>query len=100
MKRIDSLTAEQIAKMAEWRDKWIDIGLSTEPANRPEAEKGVILAYAARSLATTHSLIINEADSVEMYEKDEQVFVRILGAEFGIRIATEVNDWGTAPVRD
>lgn len=65
-----------------------------------------------------HSLVMDEADSVEMYEKDGQTFVRVLGdgvpvqhqehkphacpadTEYGIRIATEVNDWGTAPVRD
>ena len=65
-----------------------------------------------------HSLVCDEADAVEMYEKDGQIFVRIAGegasvqhqehkpslcpkdTEWGIRIATEVNDWGRAPVRD
>ena len=65
-----------------------------------------------------HSLTTDEADCVEMYEKDGETFVRVLGdgiplhhqehkphicpanTEYGIRIATEVNDWGTAPVRD
>jgi len=60
----------------------------------------------------------DEAELVEMYEKDGETFVRVLGdgipvqhqehkphacpegAEFGIRVATEVNDWGKAPVRD
>jgi hypothetical protein len=64
-----------------------------------------------------HSLVADEADAVEMYEKDGEIFVRVIGevpvqhqehkphtcpagAEFGIRIATEVNDWGRAPVKD
>jgi len=67
--------------------------------------------------ATGHHHSVADAECVEMYEKDGQTFVRALsdvplqhqehkpaiipaGAEFGIRIATEVNDWGTAPVRD
>lgn len=28
MKKIEKLTPEQEAKMAEWRDKWIKIGLN------------------------------------------------------------------------
>lgn len=65
-----------------------------------------------------HSLAVLDAEAdVEMYEKDGEIFVRALsevplqhqehkpaivpaGAEFGIRIATEVNDWGRAPVQD
>ena len=65
-----------------------------------------------------HSLATADADCVEMYEKDGETFVRVMGddvpvqhqehkphacpanTEYGIRIATEVTDWGTAPVRD
>jgi hypothetical protein len=65
-----------------------------------------------------HSLVCEEVDAVEMYEKDGETYVRIVGdgaavqhqehkpstvpasTEWGIRIATEVNDWGRAPVRD
>ena len=31
--RIDGLTPEQHAKMPAWAQKWIAIGLSTEPAD-------------------------------------------------------------------
>ena len=48
--KIETLNPEQQAKLAEWRDKWTAIGLSTEPANRPEAERAVIMAYAAAKL--------------------------------------------------
>ena len=42
---ITKLTPEQQAQLEVYAKKWRDIGLSTEPANRPEAEKGVTLAY-------------------------------------------------------
>ena len=42
---IESLTKEQEEKMAEYRDKWIKIGLSTEPADKKEAEEGIRVAY-------------------------------------------------------
>ena len=38
VKRVDSLTPEQEARMPEWRDKWIEIGLRTGPADRPAFE--------------------------------------------------------------
>jgi hypothetical protein len=42
---IDKLTPEQEAKLPEYRDKWISIGLSTEPADRPRAEAAVKELY-------------------------------------------------------
>lgn len=65
-----------------------------------------------------HSIVADDPCAIEMYE-DEQgnIFVHqveqaplthqehkphsvVERTEWGIRIATEVNDWGTAPVRD
>jgi len=42
---IEKLTAEQEAKLPEYRDKWIKIGLSTERCDRQEAEKWVKKVY-------------------------------------------------------
>jgi hypothetical protein len=42
---IDKLTPEQEAKMAEWADRWIEIGLSTAPADRPQFEAAVAECY-------------------------------------------------------
>ena len=42
---IDTLTVEQEAMLAQVRDEWTAVGLSTEPANRPAAEEGVRQAY-------------------------------------------------------
>jgi len=49
-KRIDKLTPEQAARMPEWRDKWIAIGLRTGPADRPAFEKHVRACYRAAKL--------------------------------------------------
>ncbi len=45
MSKIESLTAAQIARFPEFVKKWTEIGLSTQPANRKEAEDGVCEAY-------------------------------------------------------
>ena len=45
MLQIDSLTDEQIASMAEIRDKWIKIGLCTDKADRPRAEAAIYEMY-------------------------------------------------------
>ena len=42
---IDTLTVEQEAMLAQVRDEWLAVGLSTEPASRPAAEEGVRQAY-------------------------------------------------------
>jgi len=42
---ITELTETQKSKLPEYVDKWVKIGLNTEPANRVEAEKGIELAY-------------------------------------------------------
>src|SRR3990167_6064314 len=45
MSKIEELTQEQKELLSVYRDKWLAIGLSTDPANRAEAERGVWLAY-------------------------------------------------------
>jgi hypothetical protein len=42
---IESLTKEQEARFQEFVDKWTKIGLCTDPADRKEAEAGLIEAY-------------------------------------------------------
>lgn len=44
-KKITSLTPEQIAQIPGWADKWIKIGLSTEPADFDRAEAAVLKCY-------------------------------------------------------
>jgi hypothetical protein len=45
MSRIETLTPGQIARFDEFRDRWIRIGLCTEPANRPRAEAAIREMY-------------------------------------------------------
>src|SRR5262249_33217111 len=45
MKRLYSLTDAQRPKLSEWAQKWIAIGLSTEPADRPTFERAVRTLY-------------------------------------------------------
>ena len=45
MKKITSLTPCQSAQMPGWAAKWIEIGLSTEPANFELAEDAALRAY-------------------------------------------------------
>lgn len=50
VKRIKQLTAEQEALLAVYRDRWLAIGLSTEPGDRAAAEAAVRDAYAVADL--------------------------------------------------
>lgn len=44
-KKITKLTKEQAKRLIEFRDKWIQIGLSTEPAKREKAEAAIREMY-------------------------------------------------------
>jgi phage baseplate assembly protein W len=50
-KRVDKLTEKERAQMAGWAEKWIAIGLSTEPADRPLFDAGVRACYRHSGLA-------------------------------------------------
>ena len=50
VKSIKKLTDDQKSAMPAWRDKWIKIGLSTEPADRPRAEAAYRECYRAANL--------------------------------------------------
>ena len=43
--KIENLTKEQSARFGEFTKKWTDIGISTEKANRKEAEEGIVEMY-------------------------------------------------------
>ena len=47
---INELTEAQKARFPEFIKKWIDIGLSCEPADRKEAEKGIVEMYKTAGL--------------------------------------------------
>ena len=45
MNEITSISPERIARFNEWSEKWINVGLSTEPANFEAANKAALQAY-------------------------------------------------------
>jgi len=45
MKRIDSLTDKQKSQFGVWSKKWVEIGLSTEPADFDKATAAALKAY-------------------------------------------------------
>lgn len=45
MKKITSISKEQIAEFGEWSKKWVEIGLSTEPADFDAAIEAAFKAY-------------------------------------------------------
>lgn len=49
---IDRLTPEHIAALPGYRDKWLGIGLSTEPTDRAQAEAAMSAAYRAAGLCS------------------------------------------------
>src|SRR3990167_5737229 len=55
--RIDALTAEQEARFGEYRDRWTEIGLCTEPANRARAERGIALVYRRGGIAPPSRIV-------------------------------------------
>ena len=54
---ITSLTQSQSDRMVEFSDKWIKIGLSTEPANRTEAEAAIKQMYASAGLVQPRKIV-------------------------------------------
>ena len=49
--KIDTLTTEQTAKLSEYREKWLKIGLSCAPLDFEAAKDAAIRAYAVAGLA-------------------------------------------------
>ena len=55
--RIEHLTPAQKARMAEWADRWIEIGLRTAPADRETFERGVRQWYRYAGLAEPRVIV-------------------------------------------
>src|SRR5215831_20354949 len=50
MSKIEKLTGKQVARFPEFIERWTEIGLCTDPANRPAAEEAVKLCYRCAGL--------------------------------------------------
>ena len=55
--KIESLTAGQEARLPEFVERWTQIGLSTEPADRPRAESAIRKMYALAGLAPPRMIV-------------------------------------------
>lgn len=82
-KKIESLTLEQQAMMSVYRDKWMAIGLCTEPADRPRAETALRLIYKESALTTPKQIVwVSSPMSgalVISFLKNEKLMKQILG---------------------
>lgn len=47
MKKITKITPEQAARFGEWSERWIDIGLSTAPADFDRAAAAALARQSA-----------------------------------------------------
>lgn len=56
-KKIKSLTPEQEALLPVYRDRWLEIGLSTEPTDQDAARKAVNECYTSVGLAPPESIL-------------------------------------------
>lgn len=54
---IEKLSPEETARMPEWRDRWIKIGLCTSPADRPAFEAAAAVCYRAAGLQPVSRVI-------------------------------------------
>jgi hypothetical protein len=54
---ITNITDAQKAQIAGWVDKYIQVGLSTAPADRPRAERGIIAHYEAARLTPPKAIV-------------------------------------------
>jgi len=57
MSQISNLSPKQVARLSEYADKWKNIGLSTEPAERAMAEDGIRMAYRLAGLPEPKKII-------------------------------------------
>jgi len=114
-KRIESLTAPQEARISEFRDYWLSVGLSTAPADRTSAQAAVSCAYKEAGLkpprmwvwlgspfsgaiGAQYLLLVNNRDQVRAQVVDQvraqvvdQVWAQV-GAQVGAQVVAQVVD--------
>ena len=82
IKKIESLTAEQKALLPVHRAKYLKIGWSTEPADRPRAEKGMKALYRRMNLAEPEFVWLpSPLAAVELIKKETGQTVSLTGTD-------------------
>lgn len=116
VEEIVKLTAEQEAILPRKKDEWVEHGLSTAPANRAEAERGVRLAYEAAGLdhprffiwvdspyagafaqALAPSVIEAALEPVDKAGVQIGAQVRV---QVGVQVRAQVGNWNSALISD
>jgi len=86
-----SLTKEQKDFIPIVRDEWIKVGLCTDPANRPEAERGIALVYLAANLTPPKTIIWCESPLAGAIAASQLAQVRAqVRAQVGDQVAAQV----------
>lgn len=79
--RIDKLTKAQKARIPEWRDKWIAIGLKTGEADWMTFEKAVAVAYKKANLKVPKTIVRVQSPLVGAFAAP--IANRIIAAKLG-----------------
>lgn len=86
MEKITTITSEQAARFSEWAQRWIKIGLSTEPADFDRATTAALRAYELANLkrpmivlrmGSPYAATIGGAMALEMLQKIERLNSKI-----------------------
>src|ERR1051326_8540389 len=96
---ITSLTPEQKARFAEWRDRWIKIGLCTDQADRDKFERAAIECYRHAGLAPPKRIVWVQSPLVLAYAGPIAMYLLDRGAVHGA-VNDAVNDAVHDAVRD
>ena len=59
MAKIEKLTPEQTVRLGEWHAEWFAVGSSTEPADRPRAERAITGMYARINEPAPHFMWVD-----------------------------------------
>ena len=97
MKKIEKLTPEQESQLAVYRDKWLKIGLSCEPADRAAAVAGANAAYIAAGLAPPKLVIWLDSPLSGAYGA---AMLKNMPAQVGDQVWDQVVDQVVAQVGD
>ena len=89
--KITKITSEQAARFGEWTKKWIDIGLSTKPANFNAATKAALKAYKLCSLEKPQVILhVGSPYAATVGGAMAWDFLRRLGSQVESRVGSRV----------
>ena len=109
MGKLTELSAEQEALLPAIRDRWLRVGLSTEPADRVTAEAGVRLAYERAGLVPPRLVVWLGSPLAGVYgqallrrdQVRDQVWAQVRGQvrdQVRAQVRDQVVDWGSGIV--